>query len=161
MVLIREAEERTASVDRTGFRWAKHPYAPVVMGALSSPEARVNVIRAHVLTGDPKFLRAAVLACQTGAGANPVNLCYTTGTGSEIPSAPAPDRPPDHSPACALRPHGGRPDGQLPERLAGPVYRAFLGRRDLPTRTGMAGTRGLLGCLLGSSPFNMDTQPTP
>ena len=46
------------------------------------------MIRAHVLTGDPKFLRAAVLACQTGAGANPVNLCYTTGVGQKFPQHP-------------------------------------------------------------------------
>jgi len=87
-VILKEAGERAASVDRTAFRWAKHPYGPVVFGALSSPESCVNVIRAHVLTGDPKFLRTAVLACQTGAGANPVNMCYTTGLGQKSPQHP-------------------------------------------------------------------------
>jgi len=87
-VILNEAEERTASVDRTAFRWAKHPYGPVVFGALSSPENCVNVIRAHVLTGNPKYLRTTVLACQTGVGANPVNMCYTTGLGQKSPQHP-------------------------------------------------------------------------
>ena len=32
--------------------------------------------------------RAAVLACQAGAGANPVNTCYTTGLGHKGPLHP-------------------------------------------------------------------------
>ena len=42
----------------------------------------------HALSGAPKYLRAAVLACQTGAGANPVNMCYTTGLGQRSPRHP-------------------------------------------------------------------------
>ncbi len=87
-VIVAEADDRVACVERTGFRWVKHNYAPVVFGALSSPEACVNVVRAHDLTGNSKYLRAAVLACQTGAGANPVNMCYTTGLGSKYPKHP-------------------------------------------------------------------------
>lgn len=86
--LIQEAELRVSSVERTGFRWAKHPYAPVVYGALSSPENCVNLVRAHVLTGKSQYLRALVLAAQTGAGANPVNMCYTTGLGQRSPQHP-------------------------------------------------------------------------
>jgi endoglucanase len=41
-----------------------------------------------VLTGDARYLRAAVLACQAGAGANPLNLCYTTGLGYQSPENP-------------------------------------------------------------------------
>ena len=86
--LLKEADERSASAENTGFHWAKHPYGPVVYGALSCPESCVNVVRAHVLTGDPKYLRAVVLASQTGAGANPVNMCYTTGVGEKWPQHP-------------------------------------------------------------------------
>lgn len=86
--VIKVADSRIESVARTGFHWAKHPYGPVVYGALSSPECCVNVVRAHVLTGDAKYLRALVLASQTGAGANPVNLCYTTGLGQKCPQHP-------------------------------------------------------------------------
>jgi len=35
-----------------------------------------------MLTRDPKYLKALVLACQPGLGANPSNLCYTTGLGA-------------------------------------------------------------------------------
>jgi len=132
MVLIREAEERTASVDRTGFRWAKHPYAPVVMGALSSPEAWVNVIRAHVLTGDPKFLRAAVLACQTGAGANPVNLCYTTGLGQKFPQHPLQiDHRITHQPAPSGLTVGGPMDNSQ-KGLQDPFIGPFSGAAIFP-----------------------------
>jgi endoglucanase len=86
--LLKEAEHRVVSVARTGFRWAKHPYAPIVYGALTSPESCVSVARAHVLTGDPKYLKTLVLACQAGAGANPVNMCYTTGLGRKSPRHP-------------------------------------------------------------------------
>ena len=43
---------------------------------------------AHALTGDAKYLRALVLACQHGLGANPLNLCYTTGLGHSSPLHP-------------------------------------------------------------------------
>lgn len=86
--VIKVADIRLESIAHTGFHWAKHPYGPVVYGALSSPEGCVNVVRAHVLTGDAKYLRAIVLASQTGAGANPVNMCYTTGLGQKAPQHP-------------------------------------------------------------------------
>ncbi len=85
--LLRDADERLAMVNRTAFRWAKNPWAPVVAGALTAPDA-VSLVRAHSITGDGKYLRAAVLACQSGAGANPVNICYTTGLGQDWPRHP-------------------------------------------------------------------------
>ena len=42
----------------------------------------------HFLTDEVRYLRAAVLACQTGLGANPLNLCYTTGLGHASPAHP-------------------------------------------------------------------------
>jgi endoglucanase len=87
-VLLKEADARLASIQRTGFRWAKHPYAPVIYGALSSPESCVSVARAHALSAAPKYLHGLVLAAQTGAGANPVNVCYTTGLGQNSPKHP-------------------------------------------------------------------------
>lgn len=37
--------------------------------------------RAHYLTGDSRYLAGAESACGFGCGANPDNLCYTTGVG--------------------------------------------------------------------------------
>lgn len=126
-VLIREAETRVASVERTGFRWAKHPYAPVVMGVLSSPEEAVNVVRAHVLSGDLRFLRAAVLACHTGAGANPVNMCYTTGLGQKSPRHPLQiDHRITHQPPPPGITVGGPMDNTM-NGLKDPFIRPFAG----------------------------------
>ncbi len=86
--LVAEADERLDSIQGSGFRWAKHPMAPVLYGAFSSPEECTSVVRAHRLTADPKYLRGLILASQTGAGANPLNISYTTGVGHRWPQHP-------------------------------------------------------------------------
>lgn len=133
-ILIREAEERVASVDRTAFHWAKHAYRPVVMGALSSPEDAVSVVRAHVLTADPKYLRALVLACQTGAGANPVNMCYTTGLGQKSPLHPLQI---DHRITHQAPPPGLTVGGPMDNTMAGlkdPFIGPFAGAAIFPPK---------------------------
>jgi len=85
--LLREADQRAEQCEKTGFRWTKYPWAPSGFGALSSPDA-VSLVRAHILTANDKYLRAIVLASQTGAGANPLNMCYTTGLGHKYPQHP-------------------------------------------------------------------------
>jgi endoglucanase len=84
---VREADERVVWTGRTGFRWTKNPWRPASWGALSSPDG-LSLARAHFATGDAKYLRALVLACQAGAGSNPPNLCYTTGLGHDWPRHP-------------------------------------------------------------------------
>lgn len=44
-----------------------------------------QLIRAHFLTGDEKYLSAAISAANFAAGMNPDNLCYTTGVGQRSP----------------------------------------------------------------------------
>ena len=44
-----------------------------------------ELIRAHYMTGEDKYLAAAIDAAGFGAGANPDNLCYTTGIGKRFP----------------------------------------------------------------------------
>jgi endoglucanase len=127
-VVLKDADMRLASIERTGFRWAKHPYSPVVYGALSSPEGCVSVARAHVLSGAPKYLRALVLAAQTGAGANPVNMCYTTGVGQNSPQHPLQI---DHRITRQPPPPGltvGGPMDTTTEGLADPFIGPFAGR---------------------------------
>ncbi len=74
---------------KTGFGWTKNltSWQPTGWGVLAVPQA-INLLRAHAVTGKSEYLRAAVLASQTGAGANPVNMCYTTGLGSRSPQNP-------------------------------------------------------------------------
>ncbi len=85
--LLAEAAERVAQGERTAFRWTKNPWAPIAWGALTAPDG-VTLARAHRLTGGGRYLEALTLACQTGAGANPPNICYTTGMGHASPRHP-------------------------------------------------------------------------
>jgi endoglucanase len=80
--ILREADDRAASTPHTSFRYAKYGWMPGGWGAFSGPDA-VTLVRAHWLTDDEKYLKAAVLACQMGLGANPANVCYTTGLGQD------------------------------------------------------------------------------
>jgi len=85
--ILREADNRVRNGQKAGFRWAKFEWQPGQWGAFSAPDG-VSLARAHVLTGQEIYLRTLVLACQTGAGANPLNLCYTTGLGYDAPLHP-------------------------------------------------------------------------
>ncbi len=82
--LVREADRRIETQNNTGFKWTKHRWRPSAAGVFTRPDC-ISAVRAHVITGDEKYLRCAVLACQTGAGANPLNMCYTTGLGHKYP----------------------------------------------------------------------------
>ena len=44
-----------------------------------------QLIRAHYLTGDVRYLKAAIAAEDFAVGANPENLCFTTGVGMRYP----------------------------------------------------------------------------
>jgi len=82
--ILQAASQRIAAQDKTGFKWSKDPWRPARAGALTTPDA-LYLIHAHILTGKETFLKAILLAAQTGAGANPLNICYTTGVGHKSP----------------------------------------------------------------------------
>lgn len=84
--LLRAAAASAEISERTGFGWTKslNAWQPVSWGVLGPPQA-VGLVRGHWLSGDERFLRAALRACQYGAGANPMNLCMTTGVGRSWP----------------------------------------------------------------------------
>ncbi|WP_309381407.1 glycoside hydrolase family 9 protein [Cerasicoccus frondis] len=56
----------------------------------STPETSIGPVlpRAYWLTGDEKYLKAALVAVNPTVGANPSNLVYTTGVGKKYPQAP-------------------------------------------------------------------------
>lgn len=83
--LLAEADSRVAQGRKTGFRWTKFPYFPPFMFPI--PQG-VELLRAHSLTGERKYLEALVLSTQFGAGANPMNLVFTTGLGQRSPQHP-------------------------------------------------------------------------
>ncbi len=59
-----------------------HPnkYMPRINGFFSVPNWP-ELVRAHYLTKDEKYLKALLLACNFGMGANPMNMPLTTGLG--------------------------------------------------------------------------------
>lgn len=77
---IKEADQRMEEGKQSGFRWTKFKWQPAQWGAFSTPDG-ISLARAHQATGDKKYLETLVNACQTGAGANPLNTAYTTGIG--------------------------------------------------------------------------------
>ncbi len=83
----RTADERLAGGQSTAFRWTKYPWRPFGIGIPATPDA-TNMIWAHYLTKDPKYLSGIILAAQFGAGANPTNICLTTGVGQVYPKHP-------------------------------------------------------------------------
>ena len=83
----READERLWAGEATGFRWIKNLWRPFGIGCPAVPDA-LAVVRAHILTGDDRYLRGLVLAAQFGAGANPFNMSLTTGVGIDYPQHP-------------------------------------------------------------------------
>ena len=58
---------------------------PPFMGFYSGPVDAAPLVRGHVLTGDDRYLKTALAATQFALGANPDNLCYTTGLGTKQP----------------------------------------------------------------------------
>jgi endoglucanase len=82
--ILEEAGKRILTQKNTGFKWMKDPWRPACAGTFTVPAA-VSVVRAYIITGDKRYLEAVVLASQTGAGANPLNICYTTAVGHKSP----------------------------------------------------------------------------
>jgi endoglucanase len=86
---FRTADRILASSQKSAHRWAKDDdYAPIGWGnSFSTPKA-ITLLRAHYLSNDDKYLVAATTATFFGAGANPLNMSYTTGIGQRSPRNP-------------------------------------------------------------------------
>jgi len=49
-----------------------------------STPASPTLVRAHYLSGNPKYLKTILRSALYSAGANPMNLCLTTGLGETV-----------------------------------------------------------------------------
>lgn len=88
MAILREADESIRIGQQSAFKWTKrNAWAWIGWGNLSVPGAS-TLVRAHYLTGKRQYLDAALLATQYGAGANPLNMVFTTGVGENSPKNP-------------------------------------------------------------------------
>ncbi len=79
--ILMSAESLVAAQEKAGFGWLKDPWRPPFAGAFTIPCTR-DVIRAWFLTGDSRYQTAVQLSMQAALGANPLNVCYTTGLGN-------------------------------------------------------------------------------
>ncbi|MBI2497578.1 MAG: glycoside hydrolase family 9 protein [Opitutae bacterium] len=79
---VADADTLVRGGNDTGFRWTMNPRWLYGIGTFSTSLESPTLVKAHLLTRDPRYLSTLVLSCQTGAGANPDNRCYTTGLGS-------------------------------------------------------------------------------
>jgi endoglucanase len=86
---LRYADELVSLTRTTAFGWSKdHPNAPLGWGnGLGAPKS-VNILQAHALTQDSKYLLAGIGSTQFSAGANPDNTVFTTGLGDRNPQNP-------------------------------------------------------------------------
>ena len=85
--LLAAGDRLVESSERTAFRWARVDGDATGWAGFGIVDG-VALARAHQLTGDLRYLRALVDAAQMTAGANPLNLCYTTGIGARFPRRP-------------------------------------------------------------------------
>ena len=86
---LRYADGLVALTQSTAFGWSKeHPDAPLGWGnGLGAPKG-TNLLQAHALTDDPKYLLAGLNSTQFSGGANPANMVFTTGLGTRSPQNP-------------------------------------------------------------------------
>jgi endoglucanase len=84
-----EADGSVGLGEFNSFNWTQeNAFEPVAWGgALGSPNVG-NILRAYGMTGEQKFLDAAILGIGFSLGANPQNMSYTTGIGTRYPQYP-------------------------------------------------------------------------
>lgn len=116
------------------------PTAPVMgyVGFYSVPEMIHGPVlpRAFILTGDPRYLRAALQAAHFSAGANPLNKTFTTGVGHDWPRNPLhiDSRVTGQSAPAGITIYGPM-DASAPFRFSEWVHRWHLQDQLPPSRT--------------------------
>lgn len=78
---LNQANRMVRLGQQTGFAWTvPDASAPLGWGRPATSQG-VYLVRAHYLTGDERYLKAAIDTSLFGLGANPDNLVFTTGLG--------------------------------------------------------------------------------
>lgn len=86
--ILRRADEFIRLCDTMGYKFYRHPYAPITWGTGAYPNSIDPVLWAHQLTGDPKYLEWIVRSCDNTLGSNPLGRSYITGLGERPVRAP-------------------------------------------------------------------------
>jgi endoglucanase len=80
--VVQQAETALAYGAKNAFRLTTaDPGKPQFLGFYGAPDVQ-ELERAHFLTGDSRYLSAALAGCGFSGGSNPTNLTYTTGVGA-------------------------------------------------------------------------------
>jgi len=82
--LIKDAEHYVEASRSSAFRISRRIGDSHGYGSFVTPEGGA-LIRAHILSGDIRYLETLLDLTQAGTGANPVNTCYTLGVGERNP----------------------------------------------------------------------------
>lgn len=81
-VILTTAAHQVELQAGSGYGYLKlDEWTPVAWGVAGPVSQAVNVVRAHALSADPTLLRALVIGCGYGLGANPMDRVMTTGLG--------------------------------------------------------------------------------
>ncbi|MBN1384546.1 MAG: glycoside hydrolase family 9 protein [Elusimicrobia bacterium] len=81
-IYIKTAEKGLAFSKKTGFKWlAKKDFATPIFYGVMNGQDLMPYIRAYHLTKNPEYLKMIQLSMQYPTGANPMNMCLTTGVG--------------------------------------------------------------------------------
>jgi endoglucanase len=86
--ILQAAENALANGERLPYHLTSEDLAHEYTGSWSrfcTIPRNTQLIRAHFLTGDSRYLAAALASSDFAAGANPDNLCFTTGVGERYP----------------------------------------------------------------------------
>ena len=94
-LLIGRADSWVARGAKAGFRFVKHPYAPMGWGSGSIPKQADVLFRAHWLTGTQSYLQYGATTVDGTLGNNAMGLSYVTGVGAMAVERPL------HTPSMA------------------------------------------------------------
>ena len=75
------ADSFIVSAKKTGYRFVKHPYAPIGWGSYTTPREAGFLFRVHALTQDPALLEWGTYTCDLSLGANADGVSWVTGLG--------------------------------------------------------------------------------
>jgi len=86
--ILQRADEFIRLCDTMGYKFYRHPYAPITWGTGAYPNTIAPVLWAHKLTGDPKYFEWIIRSADNTLGANPLGRSYVTGLGERPVRAP-------------------------------------------------------------------------
>ncbi len=86
--IVKKADIFIQHCSTMAYAFIRHPWAPINWGTGAYENGLNQIIQAHKLTGDKKYLLWIVRTCDNTLGANPLNRSYIVGAGTRTVRAP-------------------------------------------------------------------------